>query len=66
MSYKKIVHIKVRDQDHYIYVAKHIKTGMLHIFKYNQVCCQFEYFSNIRTAEQLNQAIEWANSKMDS
>ena len=40
-----IAHVTVRDRDYNVYISMCTVTNNMHIFKYNDMCCDYEIFS---------------------
>jgi len=41
-----LAHVAVTGSDYNIYLSVCLNTHTLHIFKYNDVCCEYEQFDN--------------------
>ena len=41
-----LAHVAVTGSDYNIYLSVCITTQTLHVFKYNEVCCEYEQFDN--------------------
>ncbi len=39
-----LAHIHVKDTDYNVYISMCIDTRQMHIFKYNDTCCDYEVF----------------------
>lgn len=41
-----LAHVYVKDQDYNVYISMCTISRRMHVFKYNEVCCQYEIFDN--------------------
>lgn len=41
-----MAHVSVRDRDYNVYISLCLNTRRLHIFKYNDVSCQYDVFDD--------------------
>ncbi len=46
INYKMVplAHVRVRDHDYAVYISLCLHTRSMHIFKYNEVCCEYDVF----------------------
>ena len=54
-----IAHIKVSDRDFYVYISLCTLSQNLHIFKYDDISCEYEIFPTVGRETHLQMAMMW-------
>lgn len=41
-----VAHVLVKDRDYYAHISMNMETHLLHVFKYNDIYCDYDVFDN--------------------